>query len=39
MQNEHLGITIVVVTHRIPTDFGIRYRRFNIDEGVIYEAS
>ena len=37
--NEHLGITIVVVTHRIPTDFGIRYRRFNIDEGVIYEAS
>lgn len=37
--NEHLGITVVVVTHQIPTSFGIRYRRFNIDEGVIYEAS
>ncbi|MEA3513222.1 MAG: ATP-binding cassette domain-containing protein [Campylobacterota bacterium] len=37
--NEHLGITVVVVTHRIPTSFGIKYRRFNIDEGVIYEAS
>jgi cell division transport system ATP-binding protein len=37
--NEHLGITIVVVTHRIPTDLGIKYRRFNIEEGVLYEAS
>jgi len=37
--NEHLGITIVVVTHQIPKNFGIRYRRFNIDEGIIYEAS
>jgi len=37
--NEHLGITIVVVTHRIPTDLGIKYRRFNIEEGVVYEAS
>ena len=37
--NEHLGITIVVVTHRIPTDMGIKYRRFNIEEGVVYEAS
>ncbi|MEA2018471.1 MAG: ATP-binding cassette domain-containing protein [Campylobacterota bacterium] len=37
--NEHLGITIVVVTHRIPKDLGIKYRRFNIDEGVLYETS
>lgn len=37
--NEHLGITVVVVTHRIPTNFGIKYRRYNIDDGVIYEAS
>lgn len=37
--NEHLGITVVVVTHRIPTDLGVKYRRFNIDEGVVYEAS
>jgi len=37
--NQHLGITVIVVTHRIPTDFGIKYRRLNIDEGVVYEAS
>jgi cell division transport system ATP-binding protein len=37
--NEHLGITVVVVTHRIPRNFPIKYRRFNIDDGVIYEAS
>ncbi|MEA2049318.1 MAG: ATP-binding cassette domain-containing protein [Campylobacterota bacterium] len=37
--NEHLGITVIVVTHSIPTSFGINYRRFNIDDGVIYEAS
>lgn len=37
--NEHLGITVIVVTHSIPTNFGIKYRRFNIDDGVIYEAS
>jgi len=37
--NEHLGITVVVVTHRIPKDLGIKYRRFNIDDGVVYEAS
>ena len=37
--NQHLGITVVVVTHTIPTDFGINYRRFNIDDGVVYEAS
>ena len=37
--NEQLGITIVVVTHRIPKDLGIKYRRFNIDDGVVYETS
>jgi cell division transport system ATP-binding protein len=37
--NQHLGITVVVVTHTIPSDFGIKYRRFNIDDGVVYEAS
>lgn len=37
--NEHLGITVVVVTHKIPTNLGIKYRRYNIDDGVIYEAS
>jgi len=37
--NELLGITIVVVTHSIPSNFGIKYRRFNIDERVVYEAS
>jgi cell division transport system ATP-binding protein len=37
--NEHLGITVVVVTHRIPKDLGIKFRRFNIEEGVVYEAS
>ncbi len=37
--NEHLGITVIVVTHNIPINFGIKYRRFNIDDGVIYEAS
>jgi len=37
--NEILGITVVVVTHRIPTDLGVKFRRFNIDDGVVYEAS
>lgn len=37
--NEHLGITVVVVTHRIPKNLGIKYRRFNIDEKVVYETS
>jgi len=37
--NQQLGVTVIVVTHQLPTDFGIRYRRLNIDEGVVYEAS
>ena len=37
--NESLGITVVIVTHTIPKDIGVNYRRFNIDDGVVYEAS
>lgn len=37
--NTQLGITIVVVTHRIPETLGIHYRHFHIEEGVIYELS
>lgn len=37
--NKHLHMTIVVVTHKIPANFGIQYRRYNIDDGVLYEAS
>ena len=37
--NQKLGITVIVVTHQLPIDFGIKYRRLNIDEGVVYEAS
>lgn len=37
--NEQLGITVVVVTHRVPKNFGIRSRQFKIQDGVIYEVS
>jgi cell division transport system ATP-binding protein len=37
--NEQLGVTIVAVTHRMPTNLTIDYRQYNIDNGVIYEAS
>ena len=38
--NQYLGVTIVVVTHTIPQDLDIDYRRFEIDdEGFIYELS
>ena len=36
--NEQLGITIVVVTHRIPENFGHAFRKFNISDGEIYES-
>ena len=36
--NEQLGITIVVVTHRIPENFGLTYRKFDISSGEIYES-
>ena len=37
--NEQLGITVVVVTHRIPKNLGIRYRQLSIGDGMIYEVS
>lgn len=37
--NEQLGITVVVVTHRVPKNFGIRFRQLSIDDGIIYEVS
>ncbi|MCI5968626.1 cell division ATP-binding protein FtsE [Helicobacter sp.] len=37
--NVQLGITVVVVTHRIPETLGINYRHLHIEEGVIYELS
>ena len=37
--NEQLGITIVVVTHRVPKNFGIRFRQLSLEDGVIYEVS
>ena len=37
--NEQLGITLVVVTHKIPANFGLHFRQLSIDDGVIYEVS
>jgi cell division transport system ATP-binding protein len=37
--NEQLGITVVVVTHKIPSNFGLYYRQLSINDGVIYEVS
>ncbi|QDF28631.1 cell division ATP-binding protein FtsE [Halarcobacter anaerophilus] len=37
--NEQLGITVVVVTHRVPKNFGIRFRQLSIEDGIIYEVS
>ena len=37
--NQQLGITVVVVTHRIPNDLGIDYRHLQISDGVVYEIS
>lgn len=37
--NEQLGITVVVVTHRIPDSFGVNYRHLHIEDGVLYELS
>jgi len=36
--NEQLGITIVVVTHSIPDNFGLSFRKFDILSGEIYES-
>ncbi|QOG11169.1 cell division ATP-binding protein FtsE [Arcobacter sp. FWKO B] len=37
--NEQLGITVVVVTHRVPKNFGLKFRQLSIEDGVIYEVS
>ncbi|RDU73536.1 ABC transporter ATP-binding protein [Helicobacter anseris] len=37
--NQQLGITIVVVTHRIPDRLNINHRKLNIQEGEVYEYS
>ena len=37
--NEQLGITIVVVTHRVPKNLGIKFRQLSIEDGIIYEVS
>jgi len=37
--NEQLGMTVVVVTHRIPDALGIDYRHIMIEDGDLYELS
>lgn len=36
---EHLGTTVVVVTHRIPSVIGSEYKHFFLESGVLYEVS
>ena len=36
--NEQLGIAVIVVTHHIPDNFGIPYRKFSISSGEVYES-
>ncbi|MFK5881116.1 MAG: ABC transporter ATP-binding protein [Sulfurospirillum sp.] len=36
---EHLGTTVVIVTHHIPSTIGVNYKHFFIDKGVLYEVS
>ena len=36
--NEQLGIAVIVVTHHIPENFGIPYRKFSISSGEVYES-
>lgn len=36
---EHLGTTIVVVTHHIPSTLSIDYKHFFLESGVVYEVS
>ena len=35
----HLGTTVVVVTHHIPSTLGIDYKHFFLESGVVYEVS
>jgi cell division transport system ATP-binding protein len=36
--NTQLGITVIVVTHRIPKNFGINFRKLSLDNGKVYES-
>ncbi len=36
---EHLGTTVLVVTHHIPATIGIDYKHFFLDKGTLYEVS
>lgn len=36
---EHLGTTVVVVTHKIPSTFGIDYKHFFLESGTLHEIS
>lgn len=35
--NEQLKMTVVVVTHNIPDNIGLNFRRFHIEDGEVYE--
>lgn len=35
---EHLGTTVMVVTHRIPSNLGINHRHFFLESGVLHEV-
>ncbi len=37
--NEQLGMSVVVVTHRVPTALGIPHKHLNIEDGLIYEIT
>lgn len=36
---EHLGTTVVVVTHKIPSSIGLDYKDFFLESGVLHEVS
>jgi len=36
---DHLGTTVIVVTHHIPSTLGIDYKHFFLESGVVYEVS
>lgn len=36
---EHLGTTVVVVTHNIPSTFGIDYKHYFLEGGVLHEVN
>ncbi|MGX2984381.1 cell division ATP-binding protein FtsE [Helicobacter sp. 23-1048] len=35
--NEQLGITVIVVTHRLPQSFNANFRHIRIEEGMVYD--